>query len=260
MASIRLRITAGAAATLALATGAAAAEEVHPAAQPKGHYATLDALPDWGGAWVLEAQRGVAPNPAPEPKGAYKQRYLALKAQADANHGEFPRVGSSYCAPPGIPYQAGLAQYPNEYLFTPGRVTVLMEAWTQVRRIFTDGRKHPGDLEASFYGHSIGHWEGQTLVVDTVGLKPGSLIAAGMGHSDKERIAERIHLSPTDPDQLVDEITVTDPEALERPWSAVYRYRRHREWELLEFACAENDRNPVGASGVGGFKEEGAQR
>jgi hypothetical protein len=52
----------------------------------------------------------------------------------------------------------------------------------------------------------------------------------------------------------MDELTVTDPEALERPWSVTYRYRRHREWDLLEFACAENDRNPVGASGTAGFK------
>ena len=246
----------GLAAAVVLAGSAAAAQEAHPAASPKGHYAALDKLPDWGGAWVLEFQKGAPPNPTPEPKGEYKEHYLKLKAQADANHGEMPREGRSYCAPPGIPYHMGLAQYPIEFLFTPGRVTVLMEAWTQWRRIWTDGRTHPADLEASFYGDSIGHWEGQTLVVDTVGLKPGSLIAPGMGHSDKERISERIHLSPTDPDQLMDELTVTDPEALEKPWSVVYRYRRHREWDLLEFACAENDRNPVGAAGTGGFKEE----
>jgi len=256
MTAISLRTVLLAASALALAAGAASAQEAHPAASPKGKYAALDKLPDWGGAWVLEPQRGAPPNPAPEPKGAYKEHYLKLKAEADANHGEFPREGRSYCAPPGIPYEVGLAQYPSEFLFTPGRVTVLMEAWTQVRRIWTDGRKHPDGLEASFYGDSIGHWEGQTLVVDTVGLKPGALIAQGIGHSDKERIAERIHLSPTDKDQLIDEITVTDPEALEKPWSATYRYRRHREWDLLEFACAENDRNPVGAGGVGGFKEE----
>ena len=243
------------AAAVVLGGAGAQAQEAHPAASPKGHYAALDKLPDWGGAWVLEFQKGVPPNPAPEPKGAYKDHYLKLKAQADANNGEMPREGRSYCSPPGIPYHVGLAQYPSEYLFTPGRVTVLMEAWTQWRRIWTDGRTHPADLEASFYGDSIGHWEGQTLVVDTVGLKPGALIAPGMGHSDKEQITEHIHLSPTDPDQLVDEITVTDPEALEKPWSAVYRYRRHREWDLLEFACAENDRNPVGALGVAGFKE-----
>ncbi|MEI9890998.1 MAG: hypothetical protein WDN45_10895 [Caulobacteraceae bacterium] len=149
----------------------------------------------------------------------------------------------------------GLAQYPIEFLFTPGRVTVLMEAWTQTRRIYTDGRKHPDDLEATFYGHSTGRWDGQTPDRGHRGPEAGSLIATGMGHSDKERVTERIHLSPTDPDQLMDEITITDPEALEKPWSGTYRYRRHREWEILEFACAENDRNPVGASGVAGFKE-----
>jgi hypothetical protein len=240
--------------SMALGAGQALAQTVHPAATPKGHYAALDKLPDWGGVWVLEFQRGVAPTPPPEPKGIYRDRYLALKAQADANHGEFPRVNSSYCAPPGIPYHIGLAQYPIEFLFTPGRVTVQMEAWTQVRRIYTDGRTHPDDLEATFYGHSTGHWEGGVLVVDTVGLKPGALIAPGMGHSDKERIAERIHLSPTDPDQLMDEVVITDPDALEKPWSTTYRYRRHREWEVLEFACAENDRNPVGQDGTATFK------
>lgn len=242
------------AAALALPVLPAAAQDVLPAAMPKGHYRALDALPDWGGVWVLEPVRGAPLAAPPALKGPYLQRYLALKAQADANHGEFPRVGSSYCTPPGIPYQMGLAQYPIEFLFTPGRVTILMEAWTQVRRVYTDGRKHPDDLEASFYGHSVGHWEGQTLVIDTVDLKPGSLINPGMGHSDKEQIDERIHLSPSDPDLLVNELTVSDPEALEKPWSVTYRYRRHREWELLEFACAENDRNPVGEAGTAGFK------
>jgi hypothetical protein len=249
-----LIVLAAAVASLAPPALQAWAQDARPSAAPKGRYAALDGLPDWSGAWTLEPLRGAPPTPPPEPKGAYRDRYLALKAQADANHGEFPRVGSTYCTPPGIPYQMGLAQYPIEFLFTPGRVTVLLEAWTQVRRVFTDGRPHPDDLEASFYGHSIGHWEGRTLVVDTAGLKPGALISPGMGHSDQERISERIHLSPTDPDLLMDELTITDPVALERPWSTTYRYRRHRQWELLEFACAENDRNPVGQDGTATFK------
>ena len=245
---------AAAAAVAALTVPAlSAAEEAHPAATPKGHYTALDALPDWGGVWTLEPVRGAPPAAPPMLKGAYLQRYQVLKAQADANHGEFPRVGSSYCAPPGIPYQMGLGQYPIEFLFTPGRVTILLEAWTQVRRVFTDGRGHPDDLEATFYGHSTGHWDGQTLTIDTVGLKPGALINPGMGHSSKEQISERIHLSPQDPDLLINELTVSDPEALEKPWSVIYRYRRHREWELLEFACAENDRNPVVANGTAGL-------
>lgn len=239
----------------ALAAGLTSSADAAPpaaalSAAPKAHYAALDKLPDWGGVWVLEFGGRRAP---PQLKGAYLERYQKAKAEADANHGEFARPGSSYCAPPGMPYQMGVAQYPMEFLFTPGRVTVLFEAWTQVRRIFTDGRAHPDDLEASFYGHSVGRWEGDTLVVDTAGLKPGSLIAQGMGHSDKERITERIHLAPENADILVDELTIDDPEALAQPWTGVYRYRRHREWDELEFVCAENDRNPVGAEGRAGF-------
>jgi hypothetical protein len=152
-----------------------------------------------------------------------------------------------------MPYQMGVAQYPMEFLFTPGRVNITFEAWTQIRRVFTDGRPHPADLEATFYGHSTGRWDGQALTVDTVGLKSIALLAQGMGHSDKEQIAERLHLSPTDPNQLIDEVTVTDPEALETPWRATWRFRRHREWELLEFVCAENDRNPLGSDGRARF-------
>jgi hypothetical protein len=221
-----------------------------PAATPKGHYAVLDKLPDWGGVWVLELGR---PRSAPQLKGAYLERYQQAKAQADANHGEFARPGTTYCATPGMPYQMGVAQYPMEFLLTPGRVTVLFEAWTQVRRVFTDGRPHPADLDPTFYGHSVGHWENDALVIDTTALKPGALLAQGVGHSDKETILERIHLAKEDPDELVDEMTVTDPEALVQPWSQTLRYRRHREWDLLEYVCAENDRNPVGSDGRATF-------
>jgi len=216
---------------------------------PKGHYAALDKLPDWGGAWVLTPS---PPAPPPVAKGDYAKRFAERKAFAAANNGEFPR-DVSYCAPPGVTYQMALGQYPIEFLFNPGRVTVLLESWQQVRRVFTDGRGHPEDLEASLNGHSVGHWEGDTLVVDTVGLKPLARIVVGLDHSDKERITERIHLDPKDPDILIDEMTVADPEALEKPWVNVLRYKRHREWDLIEFACAENDLNPVGADGKAHF-------
>ena len=67
---------------------------------------------------------------------------------------------------PGIMTQP----YPMEFLFTPGKVTIMIEAYSQWRQIFTDGRKHPEDPDLTFNGHSIGHWEGDTLVVDTVGF------------------------------------------------------------------------------------------
>jgi hypothetical protein len=235
---------------------AAAAAPVPVTAHPKGHFAALDALPDWGGVWVLtRPPQGAPPPEKPALKGQYLQDYQAWQHEVESKGGEIAHEGS-YCTPPGMPGIMGIGQYPMEFLFTPGRVTTHHEAWMQWRNIYTDGRGHPDDLEASFEGDSIGHWEGGTLVVDTVGIKDSVALAMGMKHSDKLRITERIHLAKGDPDSLVDEMTVEDPAALVKPWVHTLTYKRSREWQLLEFECAENDRNPVDKSGKTGFKRE----
>jgi hypothetical protein len=135
-------------------------------------------------------------------------------------------------------------------------VTTHFEAWMQWRNIYTDGRGHPDDLDPTFYGDSIGHWEGGTLVADTVAIKDSLGLSMGMKHSDKMRIKERIHLDKGNPDVLLDEITVEDPVALEKPWVQTLAWKRSRDLQLLEFECAENDRNPVDSSGNTGFKRE----
>jgi hypothetical protein len=220
------------------------------AAFPKGGYAALDKLPDWGGVWVLNRGRpagGAAPA-QPKLKGDYLTRYQQWQQQARANNGVALK-DTSNCTPPGMPRMMGTGQYPIEFLFTPGRVTMQHEAWMQTRAIFTDGRPHPEDLEAGFFGHSIGRWEGQTLVVDTVGIKTATELETGMKHSDQLQITERIHLAEGDANTLVVETTLTDPVALEAPYQRVYTFKRERDWNLMEFVCAENDRNPVGADG-----------
>jgi len=245
-------------AVLAVATGlsatAIAADSSAPAAAfPHGHYAALNQLPDWGGVWTYDFM----PPPGtkremPALKGKYLADYQAWQNVAAANHGEVPHQGS-YCRPPGMPGIMLVGQYPIELLFTPGRVTIHHEAWMQLRSIWTDGRGHPDDWDPTFYGHSIGHWEGQgesqTLVVDTVGIKTITELRPGMGHSDKLHIIERFHLSKDNKDTLVDDMLVEDPEALEHPWHAVLNYTRARDQDLMEFECAENDRNPVDAHG-----------
>ncbi len=230
---------------------------VHPAATPKGNYAALNNLPDWGGVWIVAPQRRAPGDPPPEtttPKGQYLERYNRMKAIAEANDGEYPRVAST-CTTPGEPYLASLGQYPTEWLFTPGRVTVLHEETVGERRIYTDGRGHipADDLELSYGGDSIGHWEGETLVVDTIGLKPSNQISPGVFATPKTRLMERIHLDPADKDLLVDEITVVDEDMLERPYHQTVKYRRRRDLEILEYVCAENDRNQLRPDGRIGF-------
>ena len=219
---------------------------------PKGHFAALDALPDWGGVWTFSfSPRPVpgAPRPPPPPlKGKYLAEYQAWRAAVVANGGVVKRTGSN-CMPPGMPGIMTIGQYPIEFLFTPGRVTVLHEAWMQVRRIWTDGRVHD-DPEPGFHGHSVGRWEGgDTLVVDTTAIKDSIPLGMGMSHSDKLHVTERIHLAPGDADTLLDEITVDDPEALEHAYTTVASYKRDRYGVLLEFVCAENDRNQVDDTG-----------
>ena len=98
-------------------------------------------------------------------------------------------------------------------------------------------------------GDSIGHWEGDTLVVDTIGISDVLDIDTGMPHSAGFHLVERIRLDPGDPNVLINEMWMEDPEALEEPFEVTVRYRRDREGSLIEFQCAENDRNPVDDEG-----------
>jgi hypothetical protein len=239
-----------------LFAGESPAREGFGAAWPKGNYAALNNLPDWGGVWVLARGRPAPGAPAPEQpkfKGEYLARYQAWQNEVRANNGVVRRETSN-CMPPGMPNMMGTGQYPIEFLFTPGRVTTLHEAWMQNRTIFTDGRPHPEDLEAGIFGHSIGRWEGDTLVVDTIGIKTITELGAGMKHSPKLRITERIQLSKADPNQLIIEMTMEDADALESPYRRTLTFNRQRDWNLMEFVCAENDRNPVGNDGLTKFK------
>jgi hypothetical protein len=137
--------------------------------------------------------------------------------------------------------------YPMEFLLTPGQVTILIEAYNQIRHIYTDGRKLPEDPDPTFHGTSVGRWDGDTLVVDTVGFSPSTQIANGVPHGDKMRILERFRLA--DPDTMTIETTVTDPDALTIPYTTSRTLRRHRDWTLAEYICEENNRNSVDQSG-----------
>jgi hypothetical protein len=249
-----MRTFAGFAALGLVFAGAAMAGEAAPqtgAPWPKGQYQSLNALPDWGGVWVLARPRR-GPNDAPPEqavlKGEYLARYQAWQKEVRENNG-VARKDTSNCMPPGMPNMMGTGQYPIEFLFTPGRVSTHHEAWMQWRSIWTDGRGHPEDLEPGIFGHSIGRWEGDTLVVETVGIKTITELSAGMKHSPKLRITERFRLDPQDANQLLVDMKIEDADALEKPWNRRFTFNRQRDWQLMEFICAENDRNPVDQEG-----------
>ena len=233
-------------------------DKVWPASAAKVDFAALQALPDWRGIWA-PIMGGPKPE-IPQLKGKYKTHYDEIQTLIKSGDPEAQlkvERRASACEPPGMP---GIMTQPYdiEFLFTPGRVTMIQEAYMQVRRIFTDGRPLPDDPDPTYNGTSIGHWEGDTLVVTTVGLRDGGTMGRwGITYSDKVRLTERIHLDPADKDVLIVENSFEDPEALVAPWHSVYKYKRQRSFDQIEFICAENDRNPIDANGDVGFTSPG---
>jgi len=175
----------------------------------------------------------------------------AAKAQATQAARAEEASLTANCLPPGLPGIMG-QPYPMEFLLTPGQVTIVIEAYNQIRHIYTDGRPLPEDPDPTFYGTSVGHWEGDTLVAETVGFED---IARGLTfpYSDKMKIVERFRL--TAPNTMSIETTIVDPEALTTPYSMGTRtLTRHRNWTIAEYICEENNRNYVDANGKAGVK------
>jgi hypothetical protein len=148
------------------------------------------------------------------------------------------------CLPESMPSWMLITHNALEFLFTPGRVTILGESdGNRIRRIYTDGRTHPADPDPTFHGHSIGHWEGQTLVVDTVGVFPETYIAyseaVGLPNNGDMHIVERIHL--TGPDTLRDDLEITAPRVLTRAWktSRILFRQRARKYDIVEGVCLQ---------------------
>jgi len=130
------------------------------------------------------------------------------------------------------------AMFPMEILQSRGQVTVIEEAFTQVRRILMDKpQKSVEDVEPGFYGYSVGRWEGDTLVVDTIGIKE-NVRFQNMPHSPQMRIKERMKL--VSPNVLWNEITIEDPVVLEKPHTYTVAYRRMPDYTLLEYVCEDN--------------------
>jgi hypothetical protein len=107
-----------------------------------------------------------------------------------------------------------------------------------VRRILLNRpQKKNDEVDPSFYGHSVGRWNGDTLVVETVGIKE-DVRYQNVPHSSAMRITERIRLAQ--PNVLWDEITIEDPDTLEKPWTFTFAYRRMPDYTLLEYICEDN--------------------
>jgi hypothetical protein len=145
------------------------------------------------------------------------------------------------CLPAGIPLSATLP-FPFKIVQTPGLTLIVHESDSSVRQIYTDGRKHTPDPQPTWAGYSVGHREGDTLVVDTVGFNDLSwLDATGTPHSEALHTVERMHRR--DFGHLDIEVTIEDPRVFSRAFAIHYSARILADSDIQENVCAENEKD-----------------
>jgi len=142
------------------------------------------------------------------------------------------------CLPPGVP-RIMLIPFPMQVIQVPGEVILLFEYDHYIRHIYLDRREHPKELDLTWMGDSIGWWDGNTLVVDTIGLNDKSwLDQVGHPHSDALHVVERIRR--IDRDTLQEDLTIDDPKAYKKSWTGRQIFTRKPTWHLLEYVCADD--------------------
>ena len=145
------------------------------------------------------------------------------------------------CLPDSLP-KGDLLPEPFKIIHSNGVIVILYEVETTFRQIFMDGRKHPADTSPTWQGYSVGKWEGDTLVIDTVGFNDRSwLDARGTGHSEEMRIEERFRRRDFGHMDLT--ITITDPKTFTRPITFSVVEELLPDTDLLEHYCVENEKD-----------------
>ena len=204
------------------------------------------AEPDLTGTWERYPPRDeaadprYAPSPIPDPplKPEYKGPWEENQAKLAARLAESQPAGDNYvhCIPDGMPAMMQ-GMFPMEIFQRPEQINITQEAFNQTRRIYM-GEALPrwDEVDPTFYGSSVGRWEGDTLVIETVGIKD-NVQFRWTPHSEGMKITERLRLLA--PDILQNEIVIEDA-YLERPWTYTYSYRRTPGYKLLEYVCEDN--------------------
>lgn len=240
----------------------------------KAYARALARLPDWNGRWrpwsrkprpaeiVFDPEHFyLPPDPAGEGSGLVgplegtKLTSIPYNAEWQAKYDRIvkdtiegrsvDRVGA--CAPYGFPRIMGGNPSGPEIVMTPQMVLMYVDAGSAVRHIYTDGRGHPkregfgADVNPRWNGHSIGRWEGETLVVDTVGAYPSAYDQTAAPHSDQLHVIERIRLIARD--WLEDAMTLDDPVAFTHPWTVTRWFRRDKQRfpEVVDDTCSPDN-------------------
>jgi hypothetical protein len=206
---------------------------------------TREGKPDLSGIWVR--REGESAPKTDSTQFAYslswflpKDQQIPLRPAAQAIFEQrAARSGggrpSERCLPHGVP-GAMLPPTPFKLVQTPGLTLILYEDFVDYRQIFTDGRPHPPSMNPAWYGYSIGKWDGDAFVVDTVGFNDRSwLDGLGLPHSEELHITERFQRLNLGRLQM--QLTIDDPQMYTRPWTVNLQFNLQPDTDLIEYFC-----------------------
>ncbi len=200
-----------------------------------------DGKPDLSGIWQTPGPKYLADIAAdlkpgevpfqPWAEKLFRERSQLLHASEESN---------AHCLPPGVP-RINATPNPFKILPMPGVTVVLYEAFGLYRQIFTDGRELPKDPQPTWQGYSVGKWQGNRLVVDSIGFNGETwLDQAGHPTTDAMHLTERFRRR--DFGHLEVQITIDDSKAYSKPWTITETFELQPDTELIEFVC-ENEKD-----------------
>jgi hypothetical protein len=217
---------------LALAAPAAAQSG---AKSPSGPAPRMpDGKPDLSGVWQIP----YTPDMSKALGGTLPYLPWAAQNFKEYDPGKFDYT--AHCLPAGWTRQMNTPM-PLEILQTRNKVAVLFEAFSTYKVIPIDGREHAKNPDPKWMGDSVGKWDGDTLVIDTIGFNDKTRLDT-IGHPHSTSLHQIDRLTRTDLGHITYEVTIDDPEAYSKPWGNKRVFNLRPDWELMEYSCEENNK------------------
>jgi hypothetical protein len=185
--------------------------------------------PDLAGVWLANEDQ-YPEIPAMLPWAAALVQERLGNALKDAPH--------TRCMPQGLPTPAAVGPFMAKLVQTPSLLVLLFEDTGGFRQVFLDGRRHPADPDPTWFGHSVGRWDGDTLVVDTIGYNDKSWIAGPFPHTEMLHATERYRR--VDFGHLEIRVTFEDPGTFTKPWNQTLNWDLAPKEEVGEYVCENN--------------------
>ena len=210
------------------------------AAAPK----TSDGKPDLSGVWQAEGQEyffDLAAGLKPEDVAMLPWASALQQQRVARAHGDDPLAR---CLPQGVPRINTNGLFPFKIIQTPGLIVILYEQLNLFRQVFMDGRKLAGSPNPTWLGYSVGRWDGDTLVVDTMGFNDQTWLDTEKGHPASEALHVTERFRRKDFGNLEVRATIDDPKTYTKPWTTnVQKMHLQLETDILEFICNENEKD-----------------